>query len=115
MEERKLSIRARCLMVSTLAKSSLTDLRELAGLSDFLEGLKEDQNASVPVETSETLELIRAELARRDRLSREALERIWLEPLGRVSYEPLPDARIGDSLKRRSEDSGEETIYGQAP
>jgi hypothetical protein len=33
--------------------------------------------------------MVEMEIARRNRASREALERIWLEPLGTINYEPL--------------------------
>lgn len=87
-EAGKLSARARCLMVSTLAKSSLSDLTELRNFTGFLSQHGESRTEVKP-ESSETLALIEAELERRHRMSKEALERIWLEPLGPISYEPL--------------------------
>jgi hypothetical protein len=71
-----LDTRTRCKMVTVLTQSTLQDLVEL-------EAIERDSDDS----QTELASLITLELERRRRLSREALERIWQEPLGAIIFE----------------------------
>jgi hypothetical protein len=81
-----------------LTQSTLSELTELAALQGYI-GTKEEIDARVSQEgPGEFDSLVTLELERRRRMSREALERIWNEPLRVISFEPIDSTYEGEQV-----------------
>lgn len=93
-----LDTETRCKLVTQLTRLKLSELTELAAFQGYI-GTQEEVAARVAVDgPGELPGLIALEMARRDKLSRAALERIWLEPLRVVSFEPFDATYEGERV-----------------
>jgi hypothetical protein len=93
--------RTRCQLVTMLTRLTLSELTELEAFQGYI-GSRCEIEAKVEVEgPGELYGMVKREIERRKKLSRDVLERIWLEPLRVVSYEPFDATYEGEHVLLR--------------